>query len=712
MDGALTSVPRLSEKILGSQEAALRELLRRFRDGDIDGALKRALPMGEPGSRIGRAADNAILPTHNLSYSLGNILNWQAGGGSAASIWFGGMDIQRELMREYRKAAEAAVARGDWKRAAFIYGKLLADWREAAAVLSRGGLHHDAAILYRDKLGDPLRAAVCLEAGGEFDAALAIYDRLREHEKAGDLLRRMGEEEAAIERYVQAAEAMIERKKGPLAAGEFILRKTSRADLAETYFSAGWSLRFRSLELGNAVPCAVHLATIYSERADEASFFTLLQEGEDFFAPPGNAHAAGQFFNTVTRLADREVWQDRKDELRDRCLLGLAAKLRDQAETDRHTGSLISNLLGSTGNWEPPVVSDAVFAVKQPQLRAKNPSFERPSTTLSLGQGTITAAVQAPESGEIFVGFDNGILACFQPAENRVIRLGELERSITGLAVDHDGDFVVVARHEFNNYRLTSYLRLSDDQYQAMADRFVTDSDEFRLAPWVTLRAEDDDYLTVLRRCEAEAKPMLLRGVDLLMQTAERTDCTDPACLDVLLERSGEESAPRWLVFESHRLHYVESRQNTSFLGRSIMQVPLNWRPEAHPDNSVEMPSLSCQRVAADQWELAGLGEAGGIYWLRLVVDEKTLECPRLLATNCANGYRCATLVRPGVVAGITAENRLIWLRAESDRLKEFAPSQRLPSTTPAAACFCSRETEELFIVLQNGTLLRMPVAK
>jgi hypothetical protein len=196
----------------------------------------------------------------------------------------------------------------------------------------------------------------------------------------------------------------------------------------------------------------------------------------------------------------------------------------------------------------------------------------------------------------------------------------------------------------------------------------------------------------------------------MLMQNVLQTECHDTECLDLLLY--GPEQKMCWLLFESHRLHRIEARQDTSFLGRSYRQIPLNWRPQAHPENSIAMPPVSCFRVSIDEWELTGLGEAGGIYWLRLKIDAQTLECPRLLATNCANGYRCATLVRPGVVAGVTAENRLIWLRAESDRLKEFAPSQRLPSTSPAAACFTSRATEELLIVLQNGTLLRMPVVK
>jgi tetratricopeptide (TPR) repeat protein len=708
MESALESVPRISEKIFGDQEAALRDLLRRFRDGDIEGALKRALPMGESGSQRGRPAENAILPTHNLGYSLGNILNW--GSRSGASIWFGGLDVQQELYREYRKAAESAVARGDWKRAAFIYGKLLADWREAAAVLARGGLNHDAAILYRDKLGDPLKAAHCFEAAGEFDEALAIYDRLRDHERAGDLLRRLGEEDAAVERYLQAADLMIERGKGHLAGGEFIQRKTGRVDLAETYFAAGWSLRYRSLELGNAVPCAVHLATIYSEQAQEESFFTLLQEGEDFFAPPGNAPAAGQFFNTMARLAEREPWQERKDELRDRCLLGLASKLREQPESERAKSNLVSTLFAGTGNWEPPVVNDVTFAVRRSPLRLKNPSTERPATFLSLGTGTVTAVGQALNSGEIFVGFENGRLVSFHPASSRVTSIAEWNQPVTAIAVDNKGEFLIAARHEVEHHHLTSF-RLSDNTFLHMADRYLEGYDELRLAPWI-MPTDDGSYLAIARKSAPDQPPLAIHGVDLLLRHETKTDCTDPQCLDLLLPRPLWSPHPLWLVLESHRLHRVESRPNTELFGRSAGQIPINWRPEAHPENSVTAPPVSSYRVNGVEVELTGLGEVAGIYWLRLDVGQDILECRRLLATNCENGYRCVTLIRPGVLAGITSQNRVIWLRAEGDRLKEFAPSQRIPSTSLAVACFSSPTTEELLIILQNGSLLRMPTAK
>jgi hypothetical protein len=704
MESAMESVPRLSEKLLGSQEAALRELLRRFRDGDVEGALKRALPLGDPGAR-GKPADNAILPTHNLGYSLANILG--SGGGSGGG-WYVGLDTQRELYREYRKAAEEAAARGDWKRAAFIYGKLLSDWREAAGVLSRGGLHHDAAILYRDKLNDPLRAAGSFESGGEFDEALKIYERQREHEKAGDLLQRLGEEEAAIERYLKAADALVERGKGPLAAGEFILRKANRLDLAETYFASGWSLRFRSLELGNAVPCALRLANIYSAREDRDAFFTLLQEGEDFFAPPGNGPAAGEFFNTIVQISNRKTWDQDRDELRDRCLLALAGKIRHQAEHDRNAATFVSNLLGGTGLWEPAVVRDASFAVRQPLPQPKPKETERPTTAVKLGNATVVAAVQAPETGEVFVGFYNGELASFRPSDSRVTQVHRFDNAVRGLAVEETGHFVVVAVEAAEGHTLFGLHRRSDGTFRQTTIDRPYDMASVRFAPLI-LHNVGDDYFTAVRGLDEEQSLVVLRGTDLMPFTIRTANFPDSDCQDLFLPVATQGDAPYlWLVFESHLLHRMRGGVNTE----NYDTLPINWRPQTHPGTTLSAPVLSWLRLEPDLWEIAGIGEAGGIYLLRLRVNESVFANERLLATNCTNGYRCVTLIRPGALAGITAENRLIWLRAESDRLKEFAPSQRLPTTSLATACFASRATDELLVVLQDGSLLRMPMAK
>src|SRR5205814_1741818 len=105
--------------------AALRELLRLFRSGDIEKALRRAIPKGDEDSHRGRKRGGVRLPWHNLNYSLGNILG--GSGGGPADLWTGHDDIVEQIFREYRRAAEEASNRGDFRRAAFIYGKLLAD---------------------------------------------------------------------------------------------------------------------------------------------------------------------------------------------------------------------------------------------------------------------------------------------------------------------------------------------------------------------------------------------------------------------------------------------------------------------------------------------------------------------------------------------------------------------------------------------------------
>ncbi len=220
-------------------------------------------------------------------------------------------------------------------------------------MLARGGLHHDSAVLYRDKVGDRLKAAEQFEAAGEFDEALRILDLLADHERAaGDLLRRMGDEDRAVERYVQAAEMIRSRAHGSLAAGEFILKKTSRTDLAESYFAVGWAGREIPSLFGDWLPCGLHLARIYSERQRPDEFMNLVRDGESFFSNAGNQVAAGQFFNEVARLTSSGVLEPYRDELRDRCLMGLAGKLREYADSNDKPGTVVSTLFGEMRVWE------------------------------------------------------------------------------------------------------------------------------------------------------------------------------------------------------------------------------------------------------------------------------------------------------------------------------------------------------------------------
>ena len=102
---AAGGLPRLTEAMLGKQEGALRELLRQFREGDVEQALRRALPLGGTGERGGMPSADGKLPNVDPTYSLQSILG---SGRGPTGLWFGGNDLAVELAKEYRKAAEEA----------------------------------------------------------------------------------------------------------------------------------------------------------------------------------------------------------------------------------------------------------------------------------------------------------------------------------------------------------------------------------------------------------------------------------------------------------------------------------------------------------------------------------------------------------------------------------------------------------------------------
>ncbi len=315
LGGAMAMFPQLSERLLGKQEAMLRNLLRQFREGDIEEALRRALPLGSEAGRGSVAAQDANLPRHNLAYSLANLL----GSRGRASVWFGGGNAYYELVQEYRKQADQAAARGDFRRAAFIYGKLLRDYRSAALVLARGGLHRDAAILYEQAVGDPLAAAREWEAAGEIDRALALYLKRGEHALAGDLLRRAGEEERAVAEYSRAAAKLAESGQHYYEAGQLLETRGQRPDLALPYYRRGWEARPHD----NAVACALRLASHHAAAGEGPPLVALTGEADELLTA-WDIDSAALFYNALARHADRPALAAVAGELRNRARLGLA----------------------------------------------------------------------------------------------------------------------------------------------------------------------------------------------------------------------------------------------------------------------------------------------------------------------------------------------------------------------------------------------------
>jgi tetratricopeptide (TPR) repeat protein len=697
MAGGLALVPRLSETVMGKQEACLRELLEDFRKGNIEKALRRALPLGDAGTRGAVPHQGTQLPRHNLGYSLGNIL----GGWGPASLWYTPDELFRELQREYRKQAEAAVQRGDYRRAAFIYGKLLCDYAMAAVVLAQGGHHHDAAVLYLKRLGDYLAAAREFEAAGELDEALRLYRQRREHVGAGDLLRRLGEDDLAVAEYKRAADLLVANGQGHCQAGELILTKAERPDLAAEYFTAGWGAR----PAGSAVPCARHLAKLHAQNADNASLLRLTEEAQDYFQAPGNEVLAGEFCNEVARLAERANLAPIREELRDRCLRTLAHKLRQGWD---NMGQLAALLFEPGAVWGASLVSDAHFAAQTArQRRAPWISAYNVSTIVIQGRiPVVRSVVQAPETGDIFLGYESGEIACFSPRLGEVRFLRPHPGPVHSLAVDVAGTSLVALRAATEGVpqNVSCYTRL--DQWQLTESRELELQQGYWLCP--TLARTRDLMAGLFDGGNGELR--FLRLPRLLPEGSITLTEDYPVIGIPLVVREwhspmlepfkiGSIQSAACLFFDGREMCYVAQVRSK---GPSTQRVPCGI-PWQQASSSLDVTPLSWLSTGPGRLEIVGIGAEGALSWLDLEFREG--ELIKTTARSAAGPFRAAALIRSGVIAAVAAD-AIVWLRVGAGGTQEQL-RQRI-ALADVIACFRSRDTLELIVISGNGTLARV----
>lgn len=682
---AVEQVPRLSEKVFGEQEAALRELLRQFQAGDTEKALRRApIAVADPDGPPARVGGGSRLSETDPRYSLRSLLGGAGGGGAVA--WLGGGDVWNQLAAEYRKLAEDAVRRGDFRRAAYLYGVLLRDPRQAAKVLDAGGLHHDAAVIYRDKLKDRAAAAACFERGECWDEAVALYAELEEFEKAGDIFRRLGDEARAGEMYDLAA-GKLARCNRYLAAGDLIRGKAGNVARAEFYFRQGWANGGT-----DALGCGGRLVDDRIHAGEWDDLRAIVAQAEARFAPP-RSDEAGRFFAHLTETADHAAPKPVADDLRDAARLALAGHLRETARTGRSATAAVSALFGNHGVWAGPVVRDAREALRREAAAKPRGADGRTFPTVKLVAGPVTAAVVARGTFDLVVAGAGGELAVFWAESGEVEPIpGKRHGSPAGLACTGNGRIVVVMSSASEGIFLSGYTRDSEN-WGGFANYPAGDKSYGMpyLSPVIDRHIHPDEQPVAVYHAGGEIThyiaPDMIRSASFHVPD----DWIVPAL-----------SVPSY--------HWVAKRLQwrTDTRGPEIF-TPIPWHPAVPPGSSFVFPPVDWLTPAPGALELAGVAADGAVYWTEAKLAGDRLSTATATATATA-GYQAACLIRPGLVAAVTADNHVHWLRADgSPTLRRWGPPRTLADPNRAVFVAHRPGTNEVVVVFDDGTAVRVP---
>ena len=672
----------------------LKKLVREFREGDPARALKRAIPISRPGEPTIPVRANR-LPWSRAIYNLAELLR-RPGRGEASPVLLARDHVIRELMEEYRKAAERAVSQGDFRRAAYIYGVLLHHDRMAASALERAGLHHDAAVVYANKLNDRAAAARAFEAAGEFDRALALYRGLGQHEPAGDLLRRIGEEEAAIAEYLLAANLLATGSTNHLAAGRLLLAKARRGDLAMEQFQAGWDRR----PAANAMLCAVEMARLHAARGAIEPIRNLLDQADALFESPLSSFD-GSLYDEMVRMAAEPALEPFAEELRDRALSAMAGSLRLGVENRRSPGAMVSKVFGRSMLWPAPLVSDADFAVdaasEKPRPQPVSRHLDLPVEGLQIGRGNVTAACQASVSGEIFLGFDSGLVCVFGPEREQVVEVPKNSDPVIALAVDPHGQTFAVLYSTHRGMVLSCFSKRPDGSYRSRPD--------------IQISAAHERWLTPILPLGVERLFGLFEGEDLavfdaasgMVRERRRIDQDGPAwAATALLVSAGPRGGPSGsalavLTHDGGRWFVVDARGK---LGRL---TGCRWQPAVGGLHCLRSVPLSW-RHAPPVLELAGVDQSGAVHAAEFYMDEESIQVVASRVATTLGGYLGAAHAGTNTVVAVSQKG-IEWLSFAGDR---FRLSKKVEMSLPSAvACFASHARDAL-VVCSSGLLVRV----
>lgn len=205
-------------------------------------ALKYAVPLDTTGTNRG------LFPNDNTNEGIGKLsLRWNnlslfdknnnnfSGNGSSS------IDDNsfHRLENQYRLTAQQLIQQKKYRKAAFVYLKLLKQYQKAAETLEVGGFYQEAATIYLKYCANKEKAAACYQRGNMYLKAIELYKALNEHELVGDLYLRLNKKEEANFYYNKTVEE-LKHKKAYIKAALLCKQKIGDLAAAQTLLLEGW----------------------------------------------------------------------------------------------------------------------------------------------------------------------------------------------------------------------------------------------------------------------------------------------------------------------------------------------------------------------------------------------------------------------------------------------------------------------------------------
>ena len=546
------------KNVSDARQKELNRLLDMLDKDTLEG-LRHAIPLSGFEGRRGQAAPGWKLGRRDLS------LGGQQGG-YAVDGWDIDYQTRLALERKYRDAALRETEAGRHERAAFIYGNLLGDWAKAARSFTEAGKHREATSIYLNKLNNPSLAAEALEQSGLLDQAVELYLKCENFEKAGDLLKKIKQDEQANLAYERA----VAKSTDPKDSARLLFEKLERPDAALKVLTEAWQASRSPLICLRYQFSILHQC----EREEEARI--LLEEIESSTCPLDVVQKAKLALEQKKKWSETQLPHD-VDEL----ILRLSAtSLADNPQSNQS-----KELLGLLPRSNPhdPLLERDVNRFRNQRFRPKTihlgtkAGVLRPKKIIpiSLANANWTSLTDIGRNHASLAGYQDGLLAVGQIQNGQCLATQYRTPNYPGRnsLVTHLG----FSDHSFKS-RLFHFPKTGKVHYQAIG----TAPSSFQNL---------DEYSRVLAIGEDQKKGfLLLTYSDLSSLLVEHYSLEGKRTQSLALDLAPPEITEFQWHLAAHEAHYVLAGANF-----------VTWRlpDESYQSTELQEPAISLQLAPA-----------------------------------------------------------------------------------------------------------------